>query len=301
MWKITFFFAQWNFTWTETYYAPLSTNYTALVAQINTLAVLRSAINAAQCTIQTVRVVNLNQPRLTTFVNAGGLQGWPGTFTLLPATDPDQDSAPQFVALQVKFFGANLHVCRRYLSGLPEGIIGTKFGGRNLGSPGLEINAISAFVGGLSAYGWSFRYTNQANKQICTGLSQPAQANGNIAVSFNQQMVAPVAGQPIYMVLRGFRRVNYRQFGLGGTYNVDAGSPGITAAVAPFTYYLQNTSNISLSNINVKGYGVQLLYGYDSFSASGGPGGTGYNILSGNHRKRGASALALRGRSRSKP
>lgn len=300
MWKITIFFSQYNFTWTETYYAPLSTQYATLVQQCQTIAQYRCALNAVQCKIAAIRIVNLTAPRLTTFVPQGTFPS-SGTFVFLPGTDPDQDSAPQFVALQTKFFGANGHVCRRYLSGLPEGIFGTKFGGQNIEGLGLMQNALTAFVGALGNYGWSFRYTNQTGILPCSKVTTNAQFPGEIGFTTGAQLITALGATPYRAYLKGWRKVNYRQFGLGGVYAVDPQSPGITAAGAPYAYYLLNTSQIQPTNIPNAGFAVQLAYGYDAFGTNTGPAGNGYTVLSANHRKRGASALALRGRSRSKP
>lgn len=300
MWKITFFFSQFNFTWTETYYVPLSVSYSALVSQCQTIAGLRVAMNASQCKLSAIRIVNLTAPRLTTFVPPGTYPSG-GSFIFLPGTDPDQDSAPQFVALQVKFFGAQGHVCRRYMSGIPEGVVGTKFSGSNIEGLGLLGNALTAFVAGLGNYGWSFRFTNQAGILPCSKVTTNAQFPNEIGFTTGAQLITALGATPYRVYLKGWRKVNYRQFGLGGVYALDPQSPGITAAAAPFAYYLLNTSQVQPSNIPNAGSAVQLLYGYDPFGSNTGPAGNGYTVLSVNHRKRGASALALRGRSRSKP
>lgn len=300
MWKITFFFSQFNVTWTEVYYTTVSTVALAF-GEAQLIATARVALNGPQTVLSAIRVVNLAAPRLSNFVTPGTFAA-NGTYVFAPASDPDQDSAPAFEAVQVKFVGQAGNICRRYLAGAPQGIIGTRLGGKNLMQLGLWFNALTGFVQALSSSAWSFRYSNQAANQLVQQVLTSAQFPGEIGVQFGQQMIAPVPGKPIQMRFKGFRKVNYRQFGIGGVYTVDPASPGITAAVAPFIYYLQNTSQVQVANIAVKGVGCQLLYGYDLFSppTSSGP-QTAFAVLSANHRKRGASALALRGRSRSKP
>ncbi len=301
MWKITFFFQSAGSTWTETYYASGSTSFPTLQSQCNSIAGARTALNARGTVLVAIRIVSLNNPRASQFLTPGTFPAQPG-FVFLPATDPDQDAAPAFVAVQVKFFGAAGNVARRYLSGAPEGIVeGGPAGARSLGSLGLWQNAMTAFVLALNNAGWSFRFTNQAGVTPCTSVLTNAQFPGEVGVQFQTQVVVSVPGKLPYIHLKGFRKVNYRQFGLGGNYVVDQASPGLTASVPPYIYYLQNTPNVSVANIATRGVGVQLLYGFDGFSATAGPAGTGYSVLSANHRKRGVSALALRGRSRSKP
>lgn len=301
MWKITFFFQTSGFSWTETYYAPLSTSYSSLVTQCQSVASARTGLNAKGALLIAIRIVNLNNPRQSSFLTPGTFSVQPG-YINIPATDPDQDMAPPFVAVQVKFFGVAGQTSRRYISGAPEGIIQGGLTGRtNLGALGLWQNAMNAFVLALSSASWSFRYLNQAGTYPCQAVLTNVQFPGEIGVQFGSQAVLPVAGKQVYIHLKGFRKVNYRQFGLGGNYAVDPLSPGLTASVAPYIYYLQNTSQVLVSNISQRGTGTQLAYAFDGFSTGGGPAGTGYSILSANHRKRGASALALRGRSRSKP
>lgn len=300
MWKITFFFSALGATWTETYYTP-GTLYPAIVSICTYLAQLRTAMNARGVTLTAIRLVNSNTPRQSAFLSPGQFASQPG-FIQTPAIDPDQDAAPAFVAVQTKFFGASGNVCRRYIGGAPEGIIeGGPAAPRNIGVLGAWQNALTAFVLGLSQNQIQFRFTNQAGIQACTGVTTNIQFPGEIGVQFNTQVVVAQPGKQVYIHLKGFRKVNYRQFGLGGNYAVDPKSPGFTASLAPYIYYLQNTSGVQVANIAQLGLGVQLLYGFDTFSSTGGPAGNGYAVLSANHRKRGVSALALRGRSRSKP
>lgn len=300
MWKITLFFSIYNVTWTETYYLPGSTSFSQVQSATIQLGLKRCAMNAKQVTWQATRVVLLSNPRQTQFIGTGNLPT-SGTFTLTPGTDPDQDASPAFTSVQVKFFSTGSAVCRRYLAGAPEGIIGTQFTGRNIGVLGLWLNALNQLVQWLSAGGFAFRVLNQAGKQNSSLPTTSAQFPNEIGVSFQQQMIAQVAGQTNYLVLRGFRSANTRLFGIGGVYAVDPGSPGLTAVAAPYTYYLQNTSRISPSNIIKSGYGFQLAYSYPGFFAGGGPDGTGFSVLNATHHKRGVSALAVRGRLRTRP
>jgi hypothetical protein len=300
VWKITLFFSMYNSTWTETYYASGSISFAQLSTWVIQLGLLRLGLCAKQVSWIATRIVLLSQPRQAIFIGTNNLPTQ-GTFTLIPGTDPDQDSAPAFVAVQVKFFGVHGFTTRRYLAGAPEAIVSTQFTGRNIGVLGLWRNAMNAFLNALSVT-FSFRYANQAAKQNVLQVTQPVQAGGNIAVSFPIQMIAQVPGVPNQLLLRGFRSANTRLFGLGGVYTVDPNSPALLAgATAPYVYYLLNTSRVLATNIIKVGYGSQLTYAYEGFGFSTGPDGTGYSILSVNHRKRGVSALALRGRSRTKP
>lgn len=300
MWKIIFYFSQYNSTWTETYYASGNLSTSQIVSSCAAVAQARTAMNGPQCVLTAIRIGLLTAPRQTAFLNQSQYPS-AGTFAFAPATDPDQDSAPNFVALRVKFFGVIGRTCIRYLAGLPEGIFGTKFTGRNVEALGLMQNALQAFVNALAGQNWSFRYTNQQNPAVCLAVTLGAQSPAEIGVSFGTQIIVGVPGLTQYILLRGFRSANTRLFGLGGVYTVDNQSPGLTAAAAPFLYYLQNTSRVSPTNIIKNGYGVKLVYAFDAFGNNSGPLLNGFTVLGASHRKRGVSALALRGRSRTKP
>lgn len=300
MWKITFFFQMLGATWTETFYLPSNTSFSAVQFSALTVGIARIAMCPKQVTWVATRVVSLNLPRAAQFIGTNNAPTQ-GTFVQTPGTDPDQDAAPSFIAAQVKLFGNSGRVYRRYFAGAPEGVIGTQFTSRNIGALGVWSNALAAYVRTLWGQGMQVRYQNQAGKTVVTAVTTNAQFPNEIGVTFPQQMIAGVQGQTSYLLLRGFRSVNPKLFGLGGVYPIDPASPGLTAAAAPFVYYLQNTSRVSPSNIAKNGYGVQLAYGFDSVSLSGSPDGTGYSLLSFNHRKRGVSALALRGRLRTRP
>lgn len=300
MWKLTFYFSLYNSTWTETYYLPGSTSFSQVQTSALQLGLARCALNGPQVTWVATRVVLLSAPRQSQFLGTNNLPT-SGTFVYTPGTDPDQDSAPAFVSVQVKWFGSNNQVCRRYLAGPPEGIVSTKFTSRNLGVLGLWRNALASFQTVLSTQGFSFRYTTKPNPQNSSLPVTSAQFPNEIGVSFPQQIITAVPGQTAYIVLRGFRSANTRLFGIGGVYAVDPLSPGLTAVAAPFQYFLQNTSRIPVSNIIKAGQGWPLVYGYAGFTLFGGPDGTGFSILSVNHHKRGGSALSLRGRLRTRP
>jgi len=300
VWKITFFFSQYNFTWTETYYLPGNYALTQVVTVCTSLATARAACNGNETYISAIRCVNLASPRRSFFLVPGTYSSR-GQFSSFPAQSPDQDSAPQFMALQIKFYGVAGQICRRYMAGIPEGQFGTVFGAKDTNVNGLMNNALTSFVAALNGNGFSFRFTNQAGHALAGTPTTSAQFPGEIGLPFGTQIISVTTPQPYKIYLNGFRKVNTRLFGLGGVYTVDPASPGITAAVAPYTYYLRNTSNVQPSNIAQTGFGAALVYGYDVFSSNFGPSGTGYSILGANHRKRGVSALSLRGRSRSKP
>ena len=300
MWKITFFFQMLGSTWTETYYLPGNTSFASVQNAALQVGIARLGMCGPQVFWIATRVVNLNLPRAAQFIGTNNAPSQ-GTYTGQFTTDPDQDAAPAFVAAQVKLFGNSGRTYRRYFAGAPEGVVSTKLTSRNIGSLGPWSNALQNYVRTLIYQGMQLRYQNQAGKSVVTAVTTNAQFPNEIGVSFLQQMIVPGGGNTVYLLLRNFRSVNPKLFGLGGVYPVDPASPGITAVAAPFTYYLQNTSRVSPSNIAKLGYGVQLAYLFDTVSLAASPDGTGYSLLSFNHRKRGVSALSLRGRSRTKP
>ncbi len=293
MWKITLFFTMGTQSWTETYYIGGSPSVPPTVSTLNGLNQVRAALNGPQTSIVAVRIVHTSNPRIAIPYPGGFFGPYPGTFTSIPGTDPDQDSAPAFVAAQVKFQGMAGNICRRYLGGMPEGLVSSKLNQTTyVGVLGAWNNALLSFVSFISGL-LSFRYTNQAGIQVCQGVLTSAQFPGEIGVQFGAAVHSGPGPWRIH--LKGFRKVNYRQFGLGGNYLIDPKSPAFTAVAAPYIYYLQNTPNVQVSNISTLGSGVQLTYGFDLFNVNT------FSLLSFRHRKRGVSALAPRGRLRSKP
>lgn len=296
--KIILYLQQFGDTWTETYYTS-----TGSVSQFQNSLVqvgaARRGLAAKQTLLVQARVTDLSNPRQTQVLAPLGFAG-PGTMQERPGSDPDQDSAPSIVSVQVKFYGTGGQQCRRYIAGVAEGTVGTNFSGQNISDYGTLGGALANFLAVLAGQIWQFRYRNQAANQIVQAVLTSAQFPGEIGVQFGQQMIALQAGVPPYLAFKGFRKVNPRLLGIGGIYKVDPASPGITAAVAPFIYYLRNTPNIQAANIAQLGVGAQLVYAYDGFSNTTGPTSNGFSILNATHHKRGGSALAHRGRLRAR-
>lgn len=301
MWKITFFFTMYNYSWTETYYASGGLTLAQVQQSALFVAQTRAACMGPQAVITAIRFVSLTNPRISYFATMPQA-GFVGNMGGIPGTDPDQDAAPQFVSAQVKFYASTANISRRYLAGIPEFFVGTKTSGRNVEpNIGLLNNALASFTAALASYAWSWRVRNLAGKALAGNVVTNVQFPSEIGLPFGTQLFNVASPQPYQIYLFGFRKVNYRQFGLAGVYTVDPASPGITASVAPFTYYLRNTGNVLPGNIAQTGFGVPLAYSFPNFSSTTGPSTNGFTLLSFNHRKRGVSALALRGRSRSKP
>lgn len=301
MWKITFFFTMFNYSWTETYYASGGVSLQSLQTAAGAVAQSRAACMGPQAVITAIRFVFLATPRVSYYA-ALPTAGYVGNMGGLPGTDPDQDAAPQFVSAQVKFYNSLTYTSRRYLAGAPEFFVGTRISGRNVEpNIGLFTNALAGLVSALAAQAWSWRVRNTVPKALSGTPITNVQFPGEIGLPLGVQLITNASPQPFQVYLYGFRKVNYRQFGLAGVYTVDPSSPGITASAAPYTYYLRNTGNVLPANIAQTGFVTPLSYTYPVFQSTSGPNGNGFTLLSFNHRKRGVSALALRGRSRSKP
>ena len=299
MWRVTLFFQVESYTWTESHYLPAGGTVASVTQVMMGIAALRVNMMAANCTISAIRIENLTPPR-TVYYLAAGTYPNQGQFTAGGLVgNPDVDSAPPWASVKVRVQGSAGYSTEIYISGVPEGIIGT--GGvssQNL-EPNIAFrNALNAYLGYLILQNFSFRVRQLLNPlPQCTGpASQPAQAAGLIAVQFGVPLVfgtPPSFGpSPSAVVLKGFRRANLRLPGLSGIYKVAAGSPGLTASAAPYIYWLQNTFAVQPANLLVTGGGCGLVWYYDTYAILNPRGAT--------HRKRGASALAPRGRSRNR-
>jgi len=298
MWKITLYFSGGGSSWTEVYYVSSSASFTAAQTAGGQLSQTRAQMLAPPFFIQAVRVTSLANPRFSYFLTAGQFTSGPG-FTYLPAANPDQDAAPSFTAVLVKLFGVANHISRRYFAGAPEGVIGTGPGvTRNLEALGLWGNALAGFQSTLGG-AFLFRFNASVLAQVNTLVSS-AQFPGLIGLSMTTQIVPPGTAKP-QVYLQGFRSVNVKAFGLKGVYSIDPNSPGYLAgAVSPFVYYLRNTTQVTPANIQVIGRAGLLTYGYELYATSTSV-NPPYTVVMATHRKRGVSALALRGRSRFKP
>jgi hypothetical protein len=299
MWRATFFFQVESFTWTESHYLPAGGSVASVTATMQALAILRCNMLAGNAIISAIRIENLTPPRTIYFLAAGSFQAR-GQLTITGITgNPDLDSAPPWAAVKVRVQGSAGYSTTIYVSGVPEGTIGTGFGSNQSLEGGTPFfNALQAYLAGLVAATVSFRVRQLVDPLVpVQTVSQPAEARGNIAISTNVPLVfgVPPSFGPTRnaLVLKGFRRANQRQKGLTGIYLVAAASPALqSGAAAPFIYYLQNTADYSPANQIIVGGASGLVFYYDTFSILNPRGAT--------HRKRGASALAPRGRSRSR-
>jgi hypothetical protein len=299
MWRVTFYFQVERYTWTESHYLPQGGSTASVSAVMATLAALRCGLLSVNATIQAIRIENLTPPRTVYYLQAGTFQSVGSFNTGGSLLGPDNESAPPWAAVKVRVQGVAGYSSTIYISGIPEGIVGT--GGlsiQNLEPSAPFGNALTAYLNGLIAASASFRVRQLVSPiQPVTLVSQPAQAGGNIAV----QTTAPlVFGTPpnfgpakSAIVLKGFRRGNLNLPGLSGVYYIDSGSPGIqSGAATPYIYWLEDTGFVAPSNIIQKGGASGLVFYYDTFAILNPRGAT--------HRKRGASALAPRGRSRTR-
>lgn len=299
MWRCTVFFATESYTWTESHYLPSGGSVTSVSALLVGLAALRVNMMASNCRIVAIRIENLTPPRTVYYLQAGTYVSV-GQFTAnVGISLPDTAAAPPFVAVKIRVQGSAGYSTEIYVSGVPEGLIGTGGQSEQNLEPNIAFrNQLQIYVNYLISNQFSFRVRQlpQPLPQCTAPASQPVQAAGLIAVQFGVPLTfgtPPSFGPtPAALVLKGFRRANNRLPGLSGIYKVAAGSPGLTASAAPYIYWLQNTYNVAPSNIIVTGGGCGLTWYYDTYAIMNPRGAT--------HRKRGASALAPRGRSRTR-
>lgn len=299
MWRATFFFQVEGYTWTESHYLPTGLSEGQSQAAAVAIANARVQLLAVNGRLIAIRIENLVPPRTVYYISPG-FWNPVGQFGVAAGSgQPDEDSAPPWAAVKIRVQGSAGNSSEIYLSGIPEGVVGT--GG--LTSQNLEpnvtlLNYLGVYLSALQAAGATFRVRNLGLIQQCNAdASSPAQAGGLIAVQFPAPLVfgtppnfGPVAPS---LVLKGFRRGNQRQLGLSGVYRVSGKSPALQpGAASPWIYYLANTFNVQPANIIVTGGGCGLLWAYDTFNILNPRGAT--------HRKRGASALAPRGRSRNR-
>lgn len=300
MLRVVFFFQGAGATWTESYYFVNGGGYgPAVFAAVKLVAQKRAGFLALPYQIVAIRLSNPAFPRLAIYVPLG--QPIPGSFAYTPATEPDEFGANYNLVVLTKYFGGTFgHVDNRYHSGVPEGY----FDEGPLSAQGLDFTPAGALTVAFASFlfnlvpNWGFRIFNWANQVQVTQVVTNAQFAGEIGLSLPTQLTfLPNVARRVN--LKGFQKVNTKQPGLQGYYSVDPNSPGILANAAPYIYYLLKTPLVTQANISKPGFCAAESYLIDMYSTSA-ANGAGYSIVRATHRKRGASALAPRGRSRTR-
>ncbi len=294
--RMTMFFATDNYTWTESHWLLGVSSYAAAEPPAISIATARCGILAEYSTMQAVRLTNLALPRTSFYLPGFSFPGDTGRFQVAP--DGVLADRP-YSALNIQFTGIDGTESRGYLSGIPDGLIGEGASSdRGIYALGIWGSALYNYIGSLlplqagalGINGAAYRRLDYSAVQNVAAVTMPGVPGNEIAVTFPAQLTF-IPNTPPAIVFKGFQKVNTRLPMLHGTYYVDT-NPTLFPVAPPWTYFLQNTANISLANIKKKGVGSGLLYTYIQYLNG--------TVVSATHRKRGASALAPRGRSRTR-
>lgn len=291
--RITIFMTTDTFTWTESHYHVSATTIAAAATDAASLAAARLKILTKPAAIVGYRLSDTALPRQAQFSPLPGNQ-WIGSY-LFPGTSViDQYADRPYSVVIPEYVGVNGRTSRGYMAGVPDQIVSEdpeEVGGLDpTFSPGW-VKAFNRYMVTLAA-AWGWRRISNAGTVPVIGVDTTTHPAGELGVTVGAAI--NFAGGPVKVNITGFRSVNPRKRGLSGIYSVDQTDATYPPTAKPFTYFLRGTSAANGANLTTQlGSVAPLAYLIEQYASA--------DIIRATHRKRGVSALAPRGRSRSRP
>lgn len=255
-------------TWTETHYTDVGETIEdpAVVAAAAALGTARARLLGVGARIRRIRLSDTAVPRGADsvpdnmYLHSGPYGGEADIFVY--ASDIPNVSLICRCMSTGGVFSKNL-----YLAGIPEGVVTTEFD-----QPG-DFLMLTDFIAPFNSYVnllktiWKFRVqgaglATQPVLQVVTSAQFP-QTVGLVTPAAMAGSPAPVGGvvPPFECVVTKFRRGNTRVPGLSGRYQV----VGTILPVAPattYTYFLQGTGDVAISNLTKMGRVVAQGFSY---------------------------------------
>lgn len=290
--RLTMFFSTDNYTWTESLYGPASDYVTYIdlngnpSALLHDLLVARAAMLAEGANMQAARLSDPTNPKTSQYVSP---QAIPNTTPFSSGGGQTNADRPYSTVI-VQATGEDNQVSRLYFSGAPDEDIGEGTNFHRGWSPVSGwITKLNQYRSVLTVQGWKFRSISYAGSQQVQGLVSTGPANAPLGITVLNAFT--FSRQPPALSFKGFRRSNPRSPGVHGQFKLALPLP--TAAIGGvWTYYLIGGSPAAVSNVTTLGLAAALGYVYPKINTMIVQGAT--------HHKRGASALAPRGRSRTR-
>lgn len=297
--RMTMFFNTDNYTWTESHWLPGLSGYAAAIQPAINIANARNDLLAEDAFLIAVRLTDTALPRSSYYLSPAQLPGVTSPFQVQINNITLADRP--YSCVLVAYTGADGTEARGFVSGAPDRIMGEGLtstrGLLPLGLWGTKFDtyagtAIPAAQGVLGFNGAAYRALDYTapNAQPILNFPTNALAAGEIGVTLAGPLTFTLT--PPVIMLKGVRKVNTRLPGLHGQYYVNL-NPAVFPVAAPWTYFLAGTENVNPANlVRAQGVAAALKYKYPVIQS-----GVAYAAT---HRKRGASALAPRGRSRTR-
>lgn len=293
--RVTFFFGLDNATWTESFYLTNVSSYLALIGGVGVPTPLfqgiinaRVAMLATPCSMIGVRVSLLNEPRTSQIVDASYI---PATVAYTTPGSEQLTADRPYSTVLVIMYGDNDAVKRTYMGGVPDGDIGEGTGYHR------GFQATTAWRAKLDDYmlrligaSAGFRSESWAAAQTVQNVLTNGPADAPVGIEVPAQIVFGI--QPPQIALRGFRRLNPRLPGMGRIHRVHLPLPTAPGTDGLWQYYLRGVDPAAGSNQQQLGQAAPQAYIYPIIQQA--------VVDEATHRKRGVSALASRGRSRTR-
>jgi hypothetical protein len=289
--KVTMFLVQDKYSWTEDHYYITASTPTLGIAEgpANQLASLRVQLLGYDAGLERVRLslFPANQQVRDLLFGAALTNTWGGGGPFAPL----YAAARAYNALLVRFSsGVGFHR-NAYFAACPEGIFHSRPGD----DTGLDFSVIPEFllryvalVSYLANGSWGWLSRTQSILTQASGLVTNAAFPGMLGIQVFQQIPGVVVGSQLQV--HGWRRLSIKATPpLTGIYKCG----GVLAPVAPsttWTYFLFNTAQIAPSNFFTNGSVGLYVPSFQTYFVA--------QPAEATSRKRGATALRPRGRSK---
>lgn len=293
--KVLLMFSADKYSWTEDYFFNDTQTVNAganVIAASDSLARQRAQLLGSGAALERVRISNTQPANSQVWdieYNPVLTGQWAGVSSSAAASRAARPYQVILVRMQT-FVGDHRNL---YLAGAPNGLFGTRPGD----DTGLDFSQFGQFLPALQGYiqtliNQNFGYLTRTRNvfQATQGLVTLAQYAGMVGVVTLASIPGVVAGGSV--LVKGWRRYSVKaskQF--SGVYRVFAVVPPVSPATT-WTYMLANTPTISPTNFPVPGLIAPFSLTLLSWN-SGTP-------VEATERKRGATALRPRGRSRTR-
>lgn len=289
--KVILMFTLDKYSWTEDHYwlgAGGSGALSLAFGPANILASYRAQLLGYDAQIERVRIANVPANQQVADIEYTGnlTPSWEQ-----PATTPAYTASRAYNALLQRIQSAVGYHRNYYIGGAPAGLFHSRAGD----DTGLDFSQVPSFLPRLLGFGnyltsgpWGWLTRTQSVLFQASGLVTNAAFPGMLGIQVNGQLAGVVQGSQI--LVKGWRRTSVKASPpLSGVYKVG----GVLSPVAPstlWTYFLVNSSLLPPSNFFTLG---QVGAYTPSFQV--------YNNIQpveATSRKRGATSLRPRGRSR---
>jgi hypothetical protein len=289
--KVTMFFVQDKYSWTEDHYyvSASGINLNSLVLPATSLAAVRSQLLGFDAALERIRLSQFpaNQQVQDVLFPAALTGNWAVTAGNLALWS----AARAYNALLTRLSSSGGYHRNYYLAGCPEGIFHSRLGD----DTGLDFSVIPEFltrfyalVTQLTTGSWGWLTRTQSVLVQAGGLVTNAAFPGMLGIQVPAALPGVVQGTPLQV--SGWRRVSIKASPpLTGVYKCG----GVLAPVAPstmWTYFLFNTSLIPPTNFFTLGKIGVYTPAFATYNQA--------QPAEATSRKRGATALRPRGRSR---